>query len=683
MFDQTKDPGPDLMRRFGDLIRAPALTTPDEWARANRVYGPETGLPGPRNPYLSPSMVPLGRAAVSGLYRRVVGVTGAQTGKTDTVLDVIGQRLDQRPTPILYVGPSAEFNRDQFEPRLRRMIDESAGLTSKLVRGRREKKTLKTVAGVRVRLASAASSTSLKSDPAGLALIDEYDEMLKNIRGQGDPLGLVEARGDTYADFCTIITSTPGQGVVETEEIEAGTDEDGNLITLEFFAIGDPVEIESPIWRLFQEGTRHHWAWHCPHCGVPFIPMRKHLHWAPGSTPVQAAKTAYLLCPHNGCIIEDDAQGSVKAAMNAGGFMIAPGQTVEDAKAGRDVPENRTYSQWSSGLASPFVSWGERAERLVKAEMSGEEDKRQTAVNANFGEVYSPFVSGDMPDWQSLLKHRGDYGPGDLPAGVLRLAMGVDVQKRGLYFVIRGFGARGASWLIDHGFLIGDTDEDDVWLDLANLMLDPIQGHHIEKVFIDSGFRPDKPEAGSIHRVYDFCRRYSFIATACKGRSTMGGAPYTVSKIEVKPDGRRRPFSMKLVMLDTDFFKSLVHSRIKTPIEAPGAFHLHREADEDYVRQLLSEVRLVEPGKSKPVWKQVKRANHLLDCEALAAAAGFSLNVQRLPDGAERNDVVPARADTPQERPQSVAQVEPAPDKDAALRALRSKFARFGARANK
>ena len=349
--------------------------------------------------------------------------------------------------------------------------------------------------------------------------------------------------------------------------------------------------------------------------------MRKHLHWAPGSTPVQAAKTAYLLCPHNGCVIEDDAQGSVKAAMNAGGFMIAPGQTIEDAKAGRNVPENRTYSQWSSGLASPFVSWGERAERLVKAEMSGEEDKRQTAVNANFGEVYSPFVSGDMPDWQALLKHRGDYGPGDLPTGVLRLAMGVDVQKRGLYFVIRGFGARGASWLIDHGYLIGDTDEDDVWLDLANLMLDPIQGHHIEKVFIDSGFRPDKPEAGSIHKVYDFCRRYSFIATPCKGRSTMGGAPYTVSKIEVKPDGRRRPFSMRLVMLDTDFFKSLVHSRIKTPIEAPGAFHLHREADEDFARQLLSEVRLVEPGKSKPVWKQVKRANHYLDCEALAAAA--------------------------------------------------------------
>lgn len=37
----------------------------------------------------------------------------------------------------------------------------------------------------------------------------------------------------------------------------------------------------------------------------------------------------------------------------------------------------------------------------MKAEMSGDEDKRQTAVNANCGEVYSPFVSGDVlaPRW--------------------------------------------------------------------------------------------------------------------------------------------------------------------------------------------------------------------------------------------------------------------------------------------
>lgn len=684
----------ELLRRFAGLIRVPEYSSPDQWAAENRVYGPTTGVPGPRDPYLSPSLVPLGKAATSGKYVRVIGVTAAQMGKTDTELDIIGHRLDQRPTPILYVGPSADFNRDQFEPRLRQMIDESESLTDKLVRGRREKKTLKIIAGVKVRLASGGSSTALKSDPAGLAVVDEYDEMSSNIRGQGDPLGLVEARGETYADFVTVITSTPSKGVVETEEHVAGYDDDGREIVLEFFAVGDVTEIESPIWRLFQEGTRHHWAVHCPCCGVPFIPMRKHLNWAPGATPAQASKTAYLTCPHNGCVIEDDTDAcddyrdTNRAKMNASGFMIAPGQSIEDAKADRNHPENSTYSQWSSGLCSPFAPWGLRAERLVKAEMSGEEDKRQTALNANFGEVYSPGVSGDLPDWQALLKRRTDYPPLRIHRGILRLVMGADVQKNGIYFVIRGFGARGTSWLVQHGFLLGDTAEDAVWEDLAQIMMAPISGVHIEKVMIDSGFRPDKAEAGSVHKVYDFCRRYSFIASPCKGRSTTGGRPYSVSKIEVKRDGSKRPMSVDLVMLDTDFFKSLVHLRVKTPEGAVGAFYLHSEVDEDYARQILSEVRVVVAGKAKAEWRKVRKDNHYFDCEALAAAGGYALNVQAIPEGVEREWGDEDAELPPPVEPELVeagegeesAPADPAAD---AINNLRQRFGRMGAGMNR
>ncbi|OYW56098.1 MAG: terminase, partial [Hyphomicrobium sp. 12-62-95] len=122
-------------------------------------------------------MLPWSAAVHRGGYRRVVAVTAAQSGKTDSMLDVIGARLDQRPAPILYVGPTKEFLTDQFEPRLMALLDDAATLSNKVVRGRRMKKTLKSVAGVRVRLAHAGSSSALKSDPAALALIDEYDEM--------------------------------------------------------------------------------------------------------------------------------------------------------------------------------------------------------------------------------------------------------------------------------------------------------------------------------------------------------------------------------------------------------------------------------------------------------------------------------------------------------------------------
>ncbi|MBK8085045.1 MAG: phage terminase large subunit family protein [Devosia sp.] len=179
-------------------------------------------------------------------------------GKTDGLLDIMGARLDQRPAPILYVGPIRDFLTDQFEPRLMSLLDEAETLAAKVVRGRRMKKTLKVVAGVPVRLAHAGSSAGLKSSPAALALVDEYDEMLANVKGQGDPLGLVEARGETYADFVTAITSTPSRGLIETQFDERSG--------LTFWKPGDPEAVESAIWKLWQSGTRHHFCWPCIHC---------------------------------------------------------------------------------------------------------------------------------------------------------------------------------------------------------------------------------------------------------------------------------------------------------------------------------------------------------------------------------------------------------------------------------
>ncbi len=575
---------------------------------------------------LTPYGVHFARAAHSGRYALSVAMMSAQSGKTDNILDLIGARLSQRPVPILYVGPSKEFNTDQFEPRLMGLLDEAETLKAKVARGKRMKKTKKIVAGVPIRLAHAGSSTALKSDPAGMAIVDEYDEMLANIRGQGDPLGLVLARGDTYADFVTVVTSTPGRGIVETE-----TDP---VSGLEFWKTGSAEEIESPIWRLWQQGTRHHWAWPCPHCGEFFVPRLKHLKWPKGATPVQAKRSAYLQCPQ-GCA--DPIEEHHKAEMNAKGVMIAPGQTIEDAFADRNVPENSTYSTWNSGLCSPFVTWGDRAERYLNAVLSGEPDKIQTAVNAGFGELYAE-GGGDLPEWQTLLRENvRPYPARSAPREVIRVAMGVDVGKRTLYYVIRGFGSRGTSFLLDYGILHGMTDDDVVWGDLANIMLAPIAGLHIEKVMIDSGFRPNKTDAGSEHKVYEFCRRYSFLCLPTKGRDTLNGRPYSVAKIEVKPDGSKRPYSINLVHVNTDFFKGLVHSRIKTPIEQSGAFFLHQGADEEYARQVLSEVRVVEPGSPKPKWVKQRKDNHFFDCEALVAVAGYSLNVQTIPEGVVRS----------------------------------------------
>ena len=672
-----------MLARAAILLRPGQRAEPDEWAARNREYPASAGIPGPRNPYLTAYMVPFCRKVHAATHKRVVAVTAAQSGKTDNLLDIIGARLDQRPTPILYAGPSAEFVRDQFEPRLMDLLDQSKTLMGKVARGKRMKKNVKVVAGVKVRLGSAGSSTSLKSDPFGLGIVDEYDEMMGNIKGQGDPLGLVEARGETYADFVTAVVSTPSIGVVETEVDEVSG--------LKFWKRTDPDQIGSPIWKLWQDGTRHHFAWPCPCCGDYFVPRFENLHIGKGWTPAQARREAYVVCPGCGGVITDDH----KPAMIEQGVQIAPGQTLEEARAGVNEPDNSTWSCWTSGLASPFVSFGERAEAYLDALQSGDPNKIQTIINSRFGECFNPAMNSDAPDWEVIVGRALPYARGEVPNGGIRVLMAVDVQSTCLYYVIRAFGARGTSWLVDFGQLYGATYEDAVWADLADLMLTPLEGGlMVERVFIDAGYRPDKKEAGDYHKVYDFARRFSWIVTPTRGREVQN-PPYKVSAIEVKASGKKASFSIDVAWLSTDFFKSLLVSRMRTPIGQPGAFYIfsaEKDVLEPYARQVTSEVRVIDNGK--PKWL-TRGENHWFDCEAMVTAAAFTLNVQRIPEGVERAPVepVPEQSDSSGDSSARVEAPAPTVAPSAPAPAVRSpasggagvrdRFARLGARLNR
>lgn len=666
-----------LFARAKAFLTPRPKTTPDEWGAENRVYPPTTGWPGPRNPGLTPYVIPFERAKAAGGYRRYVAVMGAQMGKTEAILDMIGARLDQRPAPIIYVGPTREFLVDQFEPRVMGLLDEARCLRDRVARGKRMKKTVKYVNGVPLRLAHAGSPTPLKSSAAVEAYVDEYDDMRANVRGQGDPLGLIEARGFTYADFSTVIVSTPSVGNIETEI--------DKVSGLEFWKFNDPEEIESPIWRLFQEGTRFHYAWPCPRCGEFFIPRLRLLRWPKKATPAQARRATVMSCPHCDAEFDEGSDGATKEAMNNSAVFVAPGQNIVDGVVVGDPPDTQTWSMWVSGLASPFVSWGARVEAYLTAIGSGEVDKIQTQRNAQFGELHAA-SSGEAPEWLEVFERRAPYALGTVPPEVIRIVMGVDVQKHSLIYVIRGFGGRGTSYLIDFGQIYGSTDHHEVWDELAEIFTQPIDGMMIERVMIDSGFRPDKRDAGDYHRVYEFCRRYQWIAFPTKGKAVMR-TPFAISSLEHKPDGKKRPMTIKLVHVNTDFFKSLVHSRLRTPQNSAGAFFVPDGITEDYAKQLTSEVRSVVGGK--PKWTQIRRDNHFFDCECLCAVAGQMANVDRIPEGARRDEDHDHHVDAvkPTRKPGTIPQSEfdqDAPPENSfpetprvdALRSVRDRFSK-------
>jgi phage terminase large subunit GpA-like protein len=348
-------------------------------------------------------------------------------------------------------------------------------------------------------------------------------------------------------------------------------------------------------------------------------------------------------------------RGEPQGRLNARGVYVAPGQTVDsDGTVHGEPPFSLTISFWVSGLCSPFRTFGDRAAEYLTAVRSGDHSSIQTVVNGGFGEMWAP-SAGDAPEWMEVIRKGtgSSYRRGMVPDGVQKLTLAADVQKRSIWWLVRGWGARGTSWLIDYGQIDGDTAEEDVWVDLAEKVTGTVEDMPIRLAFIDSGFRPGKVDTLPINRVYEFCRMLGSRVRPTKGSSTPMRVPLVTSKIEVTSAGKAARYGLDLVRLDTDHWKSWVHERLRWPAGANGAWYLPQDIDDDYARQIVSEARIRRPS-GQVQWIQRQRDNHLLDCEAMAAAAGFMLGVHKLggvaPDPREPIEVVEVEEEKPVRR---------------------------------
>ncbi|MCH9691715.1 MAG: phage terminase large subunit family protein, partial [Gammaproteobacteria bacterium] len=447
------------LRLMAKIVDAPPSRTANDWARENRIMPPTSPIPGPFNPDLNRYMCPVVEAFTSPQYSRVTFITATQSGKSVTMENLVGWRLDDNPIPVLYIVPTSNLIDTTIEPKFMDMFQQTESLSQKFD-WRRSTKYTKWVAGAKLRFAWAGSSTELAADSAGLVLVDEVDRIVNT--GEGDTTEIIEARGDAYIGSKIGYTATPTHGKVErTAHSETG---------FSHWALAHRDAVNSTIWRLWQSGTRHEWAVPCPHCGDYFIP-HSGLLWWPGRgaedecTPNQAEKKAQLTCPNNGCMIED----KYRARMNAGGVAIAPGERVnrDGAVEGEaDTAGNSHFSIWVSGLCSFAVkkSYGFLAKKLSSALQTGDPETLQGVYNTGFGECYA--LTGEVPVWEEVQAMRWGYSIGEVLPGADCLLSTVDVQKNRLVYVVRAWFPGMGSQLVEFGELWGDTEKPEVWDEL-------------------------------------------------------------------------------------------------------------------------------------------------------------------------------------------------------------------------
>lgn len=526
------------------------------------------------------------------------------------MFNILGHRLDDGPyVPSLYIAPTEKAAKSISKDRVDKMFTSTPSLESKLEKGQRNGVFEKFVGGVRLGFAWAGSATELASHPAGLVLLDEVDRMDADVGGEGDPVSLARARAKNY--------SNRKIGTFSTPTVEGG----------------------SAIWNLLDtSGAIYFYAWHCKHCLQVFVPQLSLLQWPEGEGVEAAARQAVVACPHCGGIHETKDKGS----LNAGGHYVKvkrlgdkdtvpEGQKailehyIMDDDGSRDA---RSVGFWVSGLCSPWASFFDISNQLIRAYRSHDDAKIQAIINTYGGELFR--VKGDAPDWQEVAANRLEYAPGILPSREAQvITLGADVQKTGIYYVVRAWGHDSESWLLEHDFLVGDTEFDNIWVAFGRIIQKQYGGKTIFRAFVDSGYRPGDAHRRPDHAVYTFCRKFPGIAFPTKGRDTLE-TPFIARNIDYTYGGKLVKNAVKLYHLNTDYFKQWIHSRIRWPEDAKtGGWHLHNETTEDYCRQMVAE-ELVIKASGKPVWVKRSKDNHYFDAEVGATAAASSLNVHTL-----------------------------------------------------
>ena len=92
--------------------------------------------------------------------------------------------------------------------------------------------------------------------------------------------------------------------------------------------------------------------------------------------------------------------------------------------------------------------------------------------------------------------------------------------------------------------------------------------------------------------------------------------------IEKTPSGKPIQGGLQIVSIDTGAIKDVIHYRLQKALEGngePQSAYLHAEAGEDYAQQIGAEEKQID-RKGNEQWVQIRRSNHLLDCEVYAHA---------------------------------------------------------------
>lgn len=506
------------------------------------------------------------------LIEKIVLCFGAQLGKTETELNMIGYALDQTSSPAMMVYPTDTIAKFASDKRVQPMIKSVKSISDKFDENSKLLE-LDFNNGNYMVLVGANSPSSLSSRSIKYLFFDEIDKYPAFAGKEADPIKLATERTKTFVDKKIVMVSTP-------------TVESGN------------------IWQAFMSANeRRQYYVPCPHCGVSQTLKFKQIKWPEehNDNKDMIRDTAYYECEHCGERIYD----KHKMEMLRSGEWRAVNESQSKV---------RSVSYHLSSIYSPWVTFGD-----VAYEFKNSKGTPATLMNFINSWLAEPWKSSKTKSTQNIEFTQSNYPCGVVPDKAVLLIASVDVQLDHFWWEVRAYAPGVKSYLIDYG-------QASTWEDLEEIIINREypseygEPRQVMKAGIDSGFRTDE--------VYQFCSRFPEVCIPVKGssnHSTMA-APYTMTSLEKGVVG-----GLKLYVLNTDYWKDFIFARMIRPADEVGTIHLYKDCPQEYSDHLRSEekqeIRNVKTGAVTVQWKPLTShpVNHLLDtCTYNAAVADIA-----------------------------------------------------------
>lgn len=484
---------------------------------------------------------------------RVTLVKPVRVGFTTLLTGAIGSFIANEPAPILALLPTESDARDYMVSDLEPIFAASPALRGALAADTEdaERNTLlsRRFPGGSLKIVAAKAPRNLRRHTARVLIVDEADAC--ETGAEGNPIRLGERRTLSFANRKIIIGSTPL--FADTSHV------------LRSYAESDARQFEVP----------------CPECGGFTEILWGHIEWPPDH-PEQAA----FRCPHCKALIAE----RHKPAMVAAGQWRAT------------KPEVKGHAGFRlNALVSLLVnaSWAKLAAEFIAAKDDPAE--LQTFVNTILAQGWTE--SGAEVDETALAARAEPFDLNAIPADVLAITVGVDVQDDRIEATVCGWTRKQECLALGHVVIWGSFQDDGTWSELDELLRTrwkhPYGGMlKVDAAVIDAG------DGDHYDIVLNFCiPRTSRRVFAGKG--VYGNRPgFAMAK------GRR--IGGKLAIIGVDPVKSVIFDRL----QRGRGIRFSASLEPSYYEQLASERRVIRYRRGQPS-RRFERVSQRARAEAL------------------------------------------------------------------